>query len=61
MNFMAVNNQRKRLVLRYIRVHFTAVKGCKFLNGREVCPLRESLLYQDSILGSRFGATFDFN
>ena len=42
-------------------MHFTAVKGCKFLNGREVCPLRESLLYQDSILGSRFGATFDFN
>ena len=40
MNFMAVNNQRKRLVLRYIRVHFTAVKGCKFLNGREVCPYK---------------------
>ena len=61
MNFMAVKNWRKRFILRYIRVHFAAVKGCKVLNGIEVCPLRESLLYQDSTLGSRFGATFHFN
>ena len=42
-------------------MHFAAVKGCKVLNGKEVCPFRESLLYQDSTLGSRFGATLNFN
>ena len=40
MNFTAVKNQRKGFVLRYIRVDFAAVEGCKVLNGKEVCSLR---------------------